>query len=63
MSHLFLTGLDVGYRIRREAARAIGVELTNETRFFQNQRNCSLIERLVEKGRLGKKVGKQSVIL
>ncbi|XP_052818782.1 peroxisomal bifunctional enzyme-like [Mya arenaria] len=53
-----LSGVDVGYRIRREAARKEGVELTPETRFFRGERNCSLVERLVEKGRLGKKVGK-----
>ncbi|WAQ94308.1 ECHP-like protein [Mya arenaria] len=46
-----LSGVDVGYRIRREAARKEGVELTPETRFFRGERNCSLVERLVEKGK------------
>lgn len=53
-----LSGVDVGFRIRREAARKAGETLTTKSRFFLGERNCSLIEALVEKGRLGKKVGK-----
>ncbi|XP_053374433.1 peroxisomal bifunctional enzyme-like isoform X3 [Mercenaria mercenaria] len=53
-----LSGVDVGFRIRREAARKAGETLTTKSRFFMGERNCSLIEALVEKGRLGKKVGK-----
>ena len=47
----------MGYRIKREAARAVGVTLTPESRFFQGERNCSLMDRLYETGRLGKKAG------
>ena len=53
----------MGYRIKREAARAIGVTLTTESRFFNGERNCSLMERLVEAGRLGKKAGKSFFFL
>ena len=53
-----ISGIDVGYRIKREAARAAGVTLTLESRFFRGERNCSLMDRLYEEGRLGKKTGK-----
>ena len=39
------------------------MELTTKTKFFKGQRNCSLTERLVEKGRLGKKVGERLYLL
>ncbi|KAH3795882.1 peroxisomal bifunctional enzyme-like [Dreissena polymorpha] len=53
-----LSGIDVSFSIRREAARKLGVTLTVDSRYFRGQRHCSLIERLVEKGRLGRKTGK-----
>ena len=31
--------------------------LTPESRFFNGERNCSLMDRLYEAGRLGKKTG------
>ncbi|KAL4222996.1 enoyl-CoA hydratase isomerase [Mactra antiquata] len=53
-----LSGLDIGFRIKREAARKAGVELSKNSRFFLGQRNCGLIEKLYEAGRMGKKNGK-----
>ena len=57
MHFSFSPGIDVGYRIKHEAARAAGVTLTPESRFFRGERNCSLMDRLYEAGRLGKKTG------
>lgn len=55
---LFLTaGIDVGYNIKREAARKAGVELKKDSRFFLGERNCGLGEKLYEAGRMGKKNG------
>ncbi|KAL3831886.1 hypothetical protein ACJMK2_023583 [Sinanodonta woodiana] len=53
-----LSGLDIGYKVRKEAAKRRGIELTSDTRFVNGERVCLLANVLVEKGRLGIKSGK-----
>ncbi|XP_046356214.2 peroxisomal bifunctional enzyme-like [Haliotis rufescens] len=53
-----LSGLDIGWNIRREIAQAQGMTLTFATRFMGGDRYSSLSDRLVQKGRIGRKVGK-----
>ncbi|KAK3589578.1 hypothetical protein CHS0354_043032 [Potamilus streckersoni] len=53
-----LSGLDIGYKVRREAAKRQGIDLTLGTRFVNGERVCLLADVLVEKGRLGIKSGK-----
>lgn len=51
-------GLDVGYLIRQEVAKAIGYKTTLETRFIHGERYSTLSDRLYHLGRLGRKTGK-----
>ncbi|XP_076436045.1 peroxisomal bifunctional enzyme-like [Babylonia areolata] len=52
-----LSGLDVGWRIRRVVAKLEGVEITPQTRFFRGERYCPLADKLYDLGRLGRKTG------
>ncbi|KAK6165801.1 hypothetical protein SNE40_022645 [Patella caerulea] len=53
-----LSGLDIGYRIRQELAKANGYTVTTDTRYIQGERFSSLADKLYELGRLGRKTGK-----
>ncbi|XP_067650215.1 peroxisomal bifunctional enzyme-like [Haliotis asinina] len=53
-----LSGLDIGWNIRREIAKAQHVNLTFVTRYMGGDQYSSLSDRLVHKGRIGRKVGK-----
>uniref|UniRef100_A0A2C9KW95 Peroxisomal bifunctional enzyme n=1 Tax=Biomphalaria glabrata TaxID=6526 RepID=A0A2C9KW95_BIOGL len=55
---LDLSGLDVGWRIRQEQAKALGVNLTAETKYLNAERYCSLPDKLYELGRNGIKTGR-----
>lgn len=53
-----LSGIDVGYKIQAEIAKALGVKLTVDSKFMNGERICTLSHRLFHKGRLGRKTGK-----
>ncbi|GFO42039.1 peroxisomal bifunctional enzyme [Plakobranchus ocellatus] len=53
-----LSGIDVGWRIRQEVAKALGLKLTLETRYRMGERITTLADRLYEMGRYGIKTGK-----
>ncbi|XP_046548946.1 peroxisomal bifunctional enzyme-like [Haliotis rubra] len=53
-----LSGLDIGWNIRTEIAKAQGMNLTFATRYMGGDQYSSLSDRLVQKGRIGRKVGK-----
>ncbi|XP_041366322.1 peroxisomal bifunctional enzyme-like isoform X2 [Gigantopelta aegis] len=53
-----LSGIDVGYRIFHEQAKAEGYTVTMETRHVGGERYCSLPHKLYNLQRLGQKTGK-----
>ncbi|XP_061186168.1 peroxisomal bifunctional enzyme-like [Saccostrea echinata] len=53
-----LSGIDIGWRINREVAKALGTTITKETRFLGGNRYCGLNDDFFEKGRYGRKTGK-----
>ncbi|XP_005101104.1 peroxisomal bifunctional enzyme [Aplysia californica] len=53
-----LAGLDIGWNIRQEVAKKLGVSLTLETKYLNAERYSSLADRLYEMGRHGRKTGK-----
>lgn len=52
-----IVGIDVGYKIQAEVAKALGVKLTVNSKFMNGERICTLSHRLFHKGRLGRKTG------
>ncbi|RUS86456.1 hypothetical protein EGW08_005771 [Elysia chlorotica] len=53
-----LSGIDVGWRIRQEVAKAAGFKLTTETRYHNGERISTVGDSLFEMGRYGIKTGK-----
>jgi len=53
-----LSGLDIGWYIRKHAAEKAGVKIDLKAKFFNGARYCALPDILCEQGRLGRKTGK-----
>uniref|UniRef100_A0A0B7ASV3 3-hydroxyacyl-CoA dehydrogenase C-terminal domain-containing protein n=1 Tax=Arion vulgaris TaxID=1028688 RepID=A0A0B7ASV3_9EUPU len=53
-----LSGTDIGWHIRQERAKEIGVTLTYQTRFVNGERYSTLSDHLYDQGRYGQKTGK-----
>ena len=50
-------GLDIGWRIRKEVAKASGTTVDLTRRGANGQRYCPLSDMLAEEGRFGRKTG------
>lgn len=51
-------GIDISWRINREVAKVLGTSITKETRFLGGNRYCGLNDDFYDKGRYGRKNGK-----